>query len=138
MWKGCFIACNRKSGRCLRQGSGAIVNVSSIAGLRGLANSSGYSASKHAVIGLTKSAALEYARKQIRINAICPVFTRSKMFDSMFLLDPSYEEKLVKNIPMRRYGQPEDICQWHPLAVLRRIGLCYGAMSRLRWRDDSG
>lgn len=89
--------------------TGAIINVSSIAGLRGLAHSSAYSASKHAVIGLTKSAALEYARANIRINAVCPAFTRSPLFDKMFEIDPSYQEKLLRNIPMRRYGQPDDI-----------------------------
>lgn len=91
------------------QGEGAIVNISSIAGLRGLAFSSAYSASKHAVIGLTKSAALEYARKNIRINAVCPVFTLTPLFEKMFDIDVSYEEKLKKNIPMQRYGEPEDI-----------------------------
>ena len=89
--------------------TGVIINVSSIAGLRGLAHSSAYSASKHAVIGLTKSAALEYARANIRINAVCPAFTRSPLFDKMFEIDPSYQEKLLKNIPMRRYGEPGDI-----------------------------
>ncbi|MEM8897505.1 MAG: glucose 1-dehydrogenase [Bacteroidota bacterium] len=89
--------------------TGVIINVSSIAGLRGLAHSSAYSASKHAVIGLTKSAALEYARANIRINAVCPAFTRSPLFDKMFEIDPSYQEKLLRNIPMRRYGQPDDI-----------------------------
>ena len=99
---------------------GAIVNVSSIAGLRALPNASAYVASKHAVIGLTKTAALEFARANIRINAVCPVFTRSPLFDKMFDIDPSYEEKLKRNIPLRRYGQPEDIAN----AIL---WLCDGA-----------
>ncbi|MEM9934009.1 MAG: glucose 1-dehydrogenase [Bacteroidota bacterium] len=90
-------------------GGGAIINTSSIAGLKGLANSSAYSASKHAVVGLTKSAALEYARANIRINAVCPAFTKSPLFDRVIEMDPSFEEKLLKNIPMRRYGEPEDI-----------------------------
>ncbi|MCU0447601.1 MAG: glucose 1-dehydrogenase [Microscillaceae bacterium] len=92
-----------------QESGGVIINTSSIAGLRGLKNSSVYSASKHAVLGLTKSAALEYASKNIRINAICPVFTRTPLFDQMFALDPSYEERLKNNIPMKRYGQPIDI-----------------------------
>ena len=93
----------------LENGGGAIVNISSIAGLRGFANSGAYSASKHGVLGLTKSAALEYARKNIRVNAVCPVFTRSAMFDQLFEVNPTFEEKLLRTIPMRRYGQPEDI-----------------------------
>ena len=89
--------------------SGVIINVSSIAGLKGFANASAYAASKHAVLGLTKSAALEAARYEVRVNAVCPVFTRSPLFDQMFNIDPSYEEKLKRGIPLRRYGQPEDI-----------------------------
>lgn len=88
---------------------GCIVNVASIAGLKAMPNASAYVASKHAVVGLTKTAALEYARMNIRVNAVCPVFTRSPLFDKMFDIDPSYEEKLKRNIPMRRYGQTADI-----------------------------
>jgi NAD(P)-dependent dehydrogenase (short-subunit alcohol dehydrogenase family) len=106
---GVFYCMQLELQQMLKQGSGAIINTSSIAGLRGLKNSSVYSASKHAVLGLTKSAALEYAGKNIRINAICPVFTRTPLFDQMFSLDPSYEERLRNNIPMKRYGQPIDI-----------------------------
>lgn len=93
----------------MESGGGSIVNVSSIAGLRGFPNSSVYSASKHAVIGLTKSAAVEFARKNIRVNAVCPVFTRTPLFEQIFQVDPSYEEKLLKNIPMGRYGTTNDI-----------------------------
>jgi len=93
----------------LAQGSGAIVNISSIAGLKGLAKSPAYSASKHGVIGLTKTAALEYARNNIRVNAVCPVFTRTPLFENLFNLGSGLEEKLKRNIPMRRYGTPEDI-----------------------------
>ena len=95
----------------IEQGSGAIVNVASIAGLRGLANSSAYTASKHGVVGLTKSAALEYATQNIRINAVCPVFTRTPLFEALFDVNPTYEERIKKNIPMRRYGKPEEIAQ---------------------------
>ncbi|TDB68956.1 SDR family NAD(P)-dependent oxidoreductase [Arundinibacter roseus] len=93
------------------QGGGCIVNVASVAGLKALPNSSVYTATKHAVVGLTKAAAMEYARKNIRINAICPVFTRTGMVDQMFALAPDYEQKLVKNIPLGRYGEPADIAQ---------------------------
>lgn len=88
---------------------GVIVNIASIAGLKAMPNASAYVASKHAVIGLTKTAALEYARFNIRVNAVCPVFTRSPLFDKMFDIDPSFEEKLKRNIPLRRYGQTKDI-----------------------------
>ena len=78
-------------------------------GLRHLSNSIAYVASKHAVVGMTKTAAVEFAKMNIRVNAVCPVFTRSPLFDQMFDIDPSFEEKLKRNIPLRRYGQPIDI-----------------------------
>ncbi len=92
------------------QKSGVIINISSIAGLKGLGNASAYVASKHAVLGLTKTAALEYAKMNIRVNAVCPVFTRTPLVDSLFDAAPGFEEKLIKGIPLRRYGQTEDIC----------------------------
>jgi len=90
---------------------GKIVNVSSIAGVRGMAMGAPYSASKHAVIGLTKTAALEYARKNIRINAICPVYTHSAMVDELIQAAPIMEERMRKVIPIGRLGQPEEIAQ---------------------------
>ncbi|GAB4037661.1 SDR family NAD(P)-dependent oxidoreductase [Spirosoma gilvum] len=91
--------------------AGKIVNVSSIAGVRGMPMGAPYSASKHAVIGLTKTAALEYARQHIRINAICPVYTHSAMVDELFLAAPGMEEKMRKRIPIGRLGYPEEIAQ---------------------------
>ncbi|MEM7033846.1 MAG: glucose 1-dehydrogenase [Chloroflexota bacterium] len=106
-----FYCMKFQSPQMVKQNGGLIVNTSSIAGLRGLANSSAYSASKHGVIGLTKTAALEYARNNIRVNAVCPVFTRTPLVEELFENRPDFEEKLVRNIPMRRYGQPEDIAK---------------------------
>lgn len=90
---------------------GKIVNVSSIAGVRGVVNSAPYSAAKHGVIGLTKSAALEYVRKNIRINAICPVYTHTTMVDDLLSVSVGMEERLRRLIPAGRFGQPEDIAQ---------------------------
>jgi NAD(P)-dependent dehydrogenase (short-subunit alcohol dehydrogenase family) len=92
-----------------RQGSGSIVNVSSIAGLRGLPRQLPYVASKHAVIGMTKTAALEYARFGIRINAVCPVFTRTPLVDQLFATEEGMAEKLLRSIPLRRFGEVEDV-----------------------------
>lgn len=108
---GVFFCMRQELKQMLQQGSGTIVNVASIAGLRGLANSSAYTASKHGVVGLTKAAALEYATQNIRINAVCPVFTRTPLFEALFDVNPTYEERIKKNIPMRRYGKPEEIAQ---------------------------
>ena len=108
---GVFYCMQTEIRQMLAQGGGKIVNVASVAGLRPLPNASVYSATKHAVVGLTKTAAIEYARKNIRINAVCPVFTHSAMVQSMFDQAPELEQKLVKTIPMGRYGQPEDVAQ---------------------------
>jgi len=91
------------------QKSGTIVNVSSIAGLKGLPRQAAYVASKHAVIGLTKTAALEYAKVGIRVNAVCPVFTNSPMLESMFSFKEELRSKLIHTIPVGRYGETQDI-----------------------------
>jgi len=91
------------------QGSGAIVNISSIAGMRALPRQIAYVASKHAVIGMSKTAALEYARHGIRVNAVCPVFTNSPMLESMFSAKEDLRAKLVHTIPVGRYGETTDI-----------------------------
>lgn len=88
---------------------GVIVNVSSIAGLRGLPRQAAYVASKHAVIGLTKTAALEYARESIRINAVCPVFTNSPLLEGLFAMKEDLRAKLIHTIPVGRYGETQDI-----------------------------
>ena len=91
------------------QGSGNIVNVASIAGMRALPKQLSYVASKHAVIGMTKTAAVEYARTDIRINAVCPVFTNTPMVEGMFQSNESLRDKLVRTIPVGRYGEVSDI-----------------------------
>ena len=95
----------------VRPVGGRIVNVSSIAGVRGMPMGAPYSASKHAVIGLTKTAALEYVRQNIRINAVCPVYTHSTMVDELISTAPGMEERMRRMIPMGRFGQPEEIAQ---------------------------
>ena len=94
----------------LQQGGGAIVNTASIAGLKGLPNSIAYVASKHAVVGMTKTAAMEYARNNIRINAICPVFTVTPLFnpDAIEKVAKGIPDKLKANIPMKRFAKVEE------------------------------
>jgi len=108
--------CMREELRIMeQQQAGCIINVASIAGLKGFPLQVAYTASKHAVVGMTKTAAGEYAKMGIRINAVCPVFTHTPMVDRLLAYDESLEAKLVKTIPMRRFGEVEDIVgaiQW--------------------------
>jgi NAD(P)-dependent dehydrogenase (short-subunit alcohol dehydrogenase family) len=91
------------------QGSGAIVNNSSIGGLVGIAGRGVYHASKHGVIGLTKSAALEYACRGICINAICPGIIETPMVSGMLATQAEAMKELMKDVPIGRLGQPEEI-----------------------------
>ena len=91
------------------QGSGAIVNCSSIGGLIGLPGRAIYHASKHGVIGLTKSAALEYASRGIRINAVCPGTIETPMVADMIAREALTMEEMVRDQPMGRLGRPEEI-----------------------------
>jgi NAD(P)-dependent dehydrogenase (short-subunit alcohol dehydrogenase family) len=93
-----------------KQGSGAIVNCSSLGGLVGGAERGIYHAAKHGVLGFTKSAALEYAARGIRINAICPGTIATPMVDQMIASGQGEALKaIVKSIPMGRVGRPEEI-----------------------------
>ncbi|TVM32117.1 SDR family oxidoreductase [Oceanidesulfovibrio marinus] len=91
------------------QGSGAIVNTSSLGGLVGIAGRAAYHASKHGVIGLTKSAALEYAAKGIRINAVCPGIIDTPMVAGMKESEGDAMAELMKLVPIARLGLPEEI-----------------------------
>jgi len=93
-----------------KQGSGAIVNCSSLGGLVGGAERGIYHAAKHGVIGFTKSAALEYAARGIRINAVCPGLIQTPMSDQMVAAGQGEALKAMeKSIPMARVGRPEEI-----------------------------
>jgi len=91
------------------QKSGAIVNCSSIGGLIGIAGRAAYHASKHGVIGLTKSAALEYAARGIRINAVCPGTIETPMVANMLAKEPDAMKEILRDQPIGRLGRPEEI-----------------------------
>ena len=93
----------------LKQGSGAIVNTASGAGLLGVPQMPAYVASKHAVVGLTKTAALEYAKAGIRVNAVCPGVIKTPMVDRMTNLRPGRMERMAAAEPIGRMGKPEEI-----------------------------
>ncbi|MEU0782674.1 glucose 1-dehydrogenase [Streptomyces sp. NPDC006173] len=93
------------------QGSGAIVNCSSLGGLVGLPERAAYHASKHGVIGLTKSAAVEYAPKGIRINAVCPGTIDTPMVSSMLESQADAMAEILKQQPIGRLGRAEEIAE---------------------------
>ena len=94
----------------LAQGSGSIVNMASVAGLIGAPKAAAYTASKHAVIGITKSAALDYAKAGIRVNAVCPAYTDTNMVQAAIAGDPRMAI-MARAIPMGRLGRVEEIAQ---------------------------
>lgn len=92
----------------LQKGGGVIINIASIAGVTGAPAFAPYAASKHAVVGLTKSAALEYGAHNIRINAVCPGFVRTPMYERAAVSE-DMERKLLGRVPMKRPGEPQEI-----------------------------
>jgi NAD(P)-dependent dehydrogenase (short-subunit alcohol dehydrogenase family) len=105
--KGVQFGMSHQIEQMLKQEGGAILNVSSMAGLNGAAKVAAYSMAKHAVIGLTKTGAVEYGRHNIRINAICPFFTLTNMVTDM--ADENMQEKMSRGAPMKRLGEPKEI-----------------------------
>ncbi|HLK86456.1 MAG TPA: glucose 1-dehydrogenase [Candidatus Binataceae bacterium] len=93
----------------LKTGGGTIVNTSSICGLAGIANTSAYTAAKHGVAGLTKTAALEFSSKGIRVNAVCPGFIRTPMVARVMDRGSFDEKAVIQTHPINRLGQPEEI-----------------------------
>jgi NAD(P)-dependent dehydrogenase (short-subunit alcohol dehydrogenase family) len=95
--------------RLLERGGGSIVNCASVAGLVGFANIPAYTASKHALVGLTKTAALEYAEAGIRVNAVCPGVIDTEMVERFTGGEPEAEAAMVAMEPVGRLGHPEEI-----------------------------
>ncbi|HEX6071070.1 MAG TPA: SDR family oxidoreductase, partial [Longimicrobiaceae bacterium] len=107
--KGVWLCMRHEIREMLRQRGGAIVNCSSVAGLVGFAGIPAYTASKHGILGLTRSAALEYAQQGIRINAVCPGVIRTAMVERFTHQDPQTEAQLVAREPVGRMGTPEEV-----------------------------
>lgn len=107
--KGVWLCMKYQLPLMLAAGGGAIVNTASVAGLGAAPKMSIYSASKHAVIGLTKSAAIEYAKKGIRVNAVCPAVIDTDMFRRAYEADPRKAEFAAAMHPVGRIGKVEEI-----------------------------
>ena len=110
--KGVWLCMKYEIPQMVQQGGGAIVNTDSLAGLVVAKRMPAYVASKHGVAGLTKTAALEYAKLGIRINAVCPGIIHTSMVDRMFLnRRPDLEDRLAAIEPMGRLGKPEEVAE---------------------------
>jgi len=122
--KGVWLCMKHEIIQMLAQGGGRIVNTGSIAGLIGLPTSSAYVASKHGVLGLTKTAALEYAVDDIRVNAVCPGYIETKMTEDTVR---RRGEELMRMVPFRRMGKPEEIGEMVLFLCSERASFISGA-----------
>jgi len=108
---GVFLGLKYEVPQMLAQGGGAIVNTSSGAGLRGFALLPAYVATKHAVLGLTKAAALAYVKEGVRVNAVCPGSTRTPLLEGFMGGDPAMEAAMANSAPIGRLARPEEIAE---------------------------
>jgi NAD(P)-dependent dehydrogenase (short-subunit alcohol dehydrogenase family) len=106
---GVWLCMRREIQEMLPRGGGTIVNTASVAGLVGWRGGAAYSATKHAVIGLTKSASLEYARQNIRVNAVCPGVIDTPMAAGLQRDTSGLRERLLRKHPAGRFGEAREI-----------------------------
>ena len=106
--KGVWLCMKHELVQMQGQGGGVIVNTGSIAGLTGLPTSSAYVAAKHGVLGLTRTAAIEYAPDKVRVNAVCPGYIHTRMTEDVMR---RRGEQIMALVPFRRMGEPEEIAE---------------------------
>ena len=109
--KGVWLCMKYEIPKMLKQGGGAIVNTSSTAGLTGIGPNPAYIASKHGVVGLTKAAALTYAKRGIRVNAVCPGAIDTPLVKQLIDTHPDMKTSVIGMQPMARLGSPEEVAQ---------------------------
>lgn len=110
--KGIWLCMKHQTQQMLKQGGGGtIVNCSSMGAIVGVAGRTSYCSTKHGIVGITKSAALEYASKGIRINAVCPGVIDTPMVSSMISTDPAVLNALIEQVPIKRLGRADEIAQ---------------------------
>ena len=108
---GPFLLCKYLGAQMLSRGHGSIVNVASVAGLSGIAHRSAYNASKHGLIGLTRTLAAEWGGRGLRVNAVCPGWIKTEM-DVADQGGGAYADvDIVNRVPMARFASPEDVAQ---------------------------
>lgn len=109
--KGIWLCMKFEITQMLKNGGGVIVNCASVAGLNGFAGLPAYVSTKHGVVGLTKTAALEYAQKGIRVNAVCPGVIHTAMIDRLTGMEKEVEKQFVGLEPLGRMGSPEEVAE---------------------------
>lgn len=114
--KGVFFGMKHQIPLMLEGGGGSILNVASVAGLNAAPKLAAYAAAKHAVVGLTRTAAVEFARRNIRVNAICPFFSETPLMTESGFADR--RDFLAAGVPMKRLGEPAEIVETM-LSILR-------------------
>jgi len=107
--RGVFLCMRHEIPLMLKQGGGVIVNTSSGAGVKGFAGQAAYCAAKHGVVGLTRATALDYAKANIRVNAVCPGIIETPMMDRFSGGTPEGRERVIAQEPVGRMGKPEEI-----------------------------
>ena len=120
--KGVWLCMKYEIPQMIKQGGGSIVNTASMAGIVGFPAQAPYVASKHGVVGLTKSAALEYGTQSIRVNAVCPGVIHTSMVESVIEVIPDIIDTLNQQAPVGRIGQPQEVAECI-------LWLCSGAAS---------
>ena len=109
--KGVFLCMKYELPRMLKSGGGSIVNTSSIAGMVGDGGHPAYAASKHGVVGLTRTAAIQYAGAGIRVNAVCPGVIRTPMTEQLFTESPELESLMTSQQPISRLAEAEEVAR---------------------------
>ena len=107
--KGTWLCMKKELAQMLKQGGGSIVNTASIAAFVGLNGLSAYTASKHGIVGLTKAAALEYAKQKIRVNAVCPGPIQTPMVENTVKDNPQLQATILALQPQGRIGSPDEV-----------------------------
>ena len=108
---GPFLTCREFGRAMLDQGSGSIVNVSSVAGLLGVGDRAAYNASKHGLVGLTRTLAAEWGGRGVRANAVCPGWVKTEMDDEDQAGGGYTDADIVGRVPMARFATPEDVAR---------------------------
>ncbi|MFG2037020.1 SDR family NAD(P)-dependent oxidoreductase [Dactylosporangium sp. NPDC048998] len=108
---GPFLLCQAFGRAMLVRGSGSIVNIASVAGLMGVADRVAYNASKHGLIGLTRTLAVEWGGRGVRVNAVCPGWVKTEMDDESQASGAYGDRDIIEHVPMARFAQPDDIAR---------------------------